>query len=222
MDQMTYKGVLLSFSILIGLGLAAPALASGDYYVNADSAAKSDDNACLSKSAPCATLGGVIGQILASAHPEDSTIYAKGNFDEQLDISDSALEGLTVTWLEQGVHPVINGVGLNYGVSVYQVDGVSLKHLNVIGSNYASIYVNGGSSSHIRGVNIENCTVESADADATSHNLKSSSLAIEAGMSSLDFDEDDEMNQRLLKDWDNDPRPTFSSPDVGADEVTEL
>lgn len=169
MDQMTYKGVLLSFSILIGLGLAAPALASGDYYVNADSAAKSDDNACLSKSAPCATLGGVIGQILASAHPEDSTIYAKGNFDEQLDISDSALEGLTVTWLEQGVQPVINGAGLNYGVSVYQVDGVSLKHLNVIGSNYASIYVYGGSSSHIRRVNIENCTVESADADATSH-----------------------------------------------------
>lgn len=163
------------FSLAVGsacamvFGFAQPTWASGDYYVNADSADKSDDNSCRSKSAPCATIGGVIDKILESATPQNSTVHAKGTFTEGVTINNSDLEGLTVTWLQPGTRPVINGTGETGTIIISGVDQVSLKHLNLQGGQTYGIYAYGGSATHAQNLTIQDCIVHDLDADTTSH-----------------------------------------------------
>lgn len=150
-------------------GFAQPSWASGDYYVNADSANKSDDNSCRSTAAPCATLNGVLDKILASATPQNSTVHAKGTFTESVLITDADLEGLTLTWLNTGTKPVVNGAGEQEVILISSVDNVSIKHFNLQGGQSYGIYAYGGADTHVQNLTIQDCVIHDMDADTTAH-----------------------------------------------------
>ncbi|MEK7540542.1 MAG: right-handed parallel beta-helix repeat-containing protein [Patescibacteria group bacterium] len=150
-------------------GLVQPSWASGDYYVNANSADKSDDNSCRSTSAPCASLNGVISKILESATPQNSTVYAQGTFTESVLIGDTELEGLTLTWMNKGTRPVVNAAGEQMVIIISFVDNVSIKHFDLQGSQNYGIYAYGSSDTHIQNLTIQDCIIHDLDADTTAH-----------------------------------------------------
>lgn len=161
----------LASTITLGLifGFAQPSWASGDYYANADSADKSDVNSCRSKAAPCATIGGAINKILESATPQNSTIHAKGTFTEGVAVNHPDLEGLTLTWLNEGTRPVIDGTGETGGIIISGVDQVSIKHMEVHGAQSYGIYAYGASDTHTQNVTIQDCIVRDLNTEASAH-----------------------------------------------------
>lgn len=169
MNQGYKRGVMLITPLLVFVAYASPTWASGTYYVNADSETKDDNNSCQTQAAPCATFAGVIEKVLASAHPEDSTILAKGTFVESVEINDTMLSGLTVNWLTAGSRPVIDGTDNSAAITVANVDDVTLNHLDVIGANNYGIYFYGGAASHIQGGKIKNTHVYNLSSTTTSH-----------------------------------------------------
>lgn len=160
---------LLAIPLVLCSLLPQTAQAAGNYYVNADSAAKDDNNSCRSESAPCATFSGAITNILTSSDPANSTILANGTFTEQITISDQELEGLTINWLNKGSRPIIDATGNTYGIYVSSVDKVTVNHVEVLGAENYAIFFGGGVTNHIQGGKLKNSHIHDMSSETTSH-----------------------------------------------------
>lgn len=154
--------------VCIGVLWASPSFAAGDYYVDSTDVAASDDNSCIQESAPCLTITGTITKVLASANPNNSTIYANGTFVEGVSITDADLEGLTITWLNAGTRPLIQATDETYGIYV-TVDNVSLKHLEVTSAELYAIYFAGDTDEHISQGLINDAEIHDLAADTYQH-----------------------------------------------------
>lgn len=169
MNQWIKRGLMMFTPVLVFSLYAAPTWAAGNYYVNANNVNKDDNNSCRTKSAPCATMAGVITKILDSSNPADSTILARGTFTEQVDINDPDLDGLTINWLRQGHKPVIDATGNSYGIYVSAVDDVTINHVIVKQANSYGIFFSGSSNSHIQGGTVKRSRVHDLSNTTTSH-----------------------------------------------------
>lgn len=170
MHQVTKRGLWLLTPVLVFVLHASPTWASGDFYVNANSANKNDGNSCRTKAAPCATLGGVLDKVLATSSPENSTVHAKGTFIESISITNSELEGLTLTWYGQGSdRPVVDAAGAENAITVANVNSVTFNHLDITNANSYGVYAYGNSNSHATGLRIKHSRIHDFTIGGTTH-----------------------------------------------------
>jgi hypothetical protein len=166
----TSQVLLSSIIVCCAFVFALPTHAAGNYYALADAPGADDSNSCRTADDPCATLTGAINQILASADPSDATIYARGTFTERLYTTSTELNGLTLTWYEEGNRPVIDGTGYAQAVMISgPISDFTMRHFDISGSSGYGVYVYGTSYSHHQGVTLSDLVIHDLDVSSNTH-----------------------------------------------------
>lgn len=157
--MLNHTVVLVVAVAFLGLLFAVPSYASGTYYANSSDPAANDANSCRTAADPCLTLTGAVDKIFASANPANSTIKAAGTFAEQVVVGNAELEGLTLTWLNEGSRPVVDATGITYGVYVSGVNDVTIQHIDITGATSYGLFVVGGAGEHINGLTVKDTII---------------------------------------------------------------
>ena len=151
--------LVISLSVL---SAAAPAWAGDTFFV--DSVNGNDANDCLTSGQACLTIAHATTLLIAQDKPQNSTLKLSGTFAEPIDFSASdvsssqTLDGLRITATDKDNKPTIDATGQQYGVSVTQVNDLTVDHLLVSGSQIG-IYVAGYSGSYIDHADLHHNTI---------------------------------------------------------------